>query len=343
MLKSSIVEEAQAWDEALHTLPQPHVLQSWLWGALKSRHGWQVRHLLWRAAGGAQPRAAAQLMLQRQGRAQLGYIPKGPVVDWSHAAQVDELLHMLETLARQESMLLLKIDPDVIADSPEGKALAARLQQRGWRYAVEQIQFRNTMILDLQANLDTILARMKAKGRYNIRLAVRKGVTVRPATIADLPLLVEMYAETAEREHFIIREPAYYRDAWRTFLQSAQGQGFIAEVGGDPVAMLISLHYEGRAWTMYAASRNRHRAAMPTYLLQWEALRYAQEAGCHSYDLWGAPNVLNESDPLWGVYRFKANFGATLVTHIGAYDYAPHPLRYRAYAILSPHRARLIG
>lgn len=328
------IEQSSAWDAALCALPQPHVLQSWAWGELKARHGWRVRRLLWHAAG--QPQAAAQIMIQRRGRFRLGYVPKGPVVDWNDAAQVTEVLRGLEDIARQESMLLLKIDPDVTAGSPLGEALVAHLEQRGWRYSFEQIQFRNTLVVDLQADLDTILARMKAKGRYNIRLAVRKGVTVRPATLADLSLLLDMYAETAQRDNFVIRDPAYYRDTWRMFMQSETGQGLIAEVGGDPVAMLILLHFGGRAWTMYAASRNRCRAAMPTYLLQWEALRYAQSLGCTHYDLWGAPNVLHESDPLWGIYRFKCNFGAVLVSHIGAFDYPPHPWRYWGYKFLRP-------
>lgn len=335
MLEVTQVEDVAAWDAALLQLPQPHVLQSWLWGALKARYGWCVRRLLWHVAG--QPLAAAQVLLQRRGHLRLGYIPKGPIVDWDDAAHVVLVLQALEQLAREDALLLLKIDPDVIANSPQGQTVVAHLQRRRWRTASEQIQYRNTMVIDLRADLDTLLARMKAKGRYNIRLAVRKGVTVRPATVADLPLLVDMYTETAERENFVIREPAYYRDTWRAFIQSSQGQGFIAEVGGDPVAMLIMLHFGERAWTMYAGSRRRHRASMPTYLLQWEALRYAQELGCTSYDLWGAPDVFDESDPLWGVYRFKSNFGATVVSHIGAFDFVPRPWRYQLYSALMPH------
>lgn len=340
MVERLQIEEPGAWDSALHTLPQPHIMQSWNWGELKVPQGWDVRRFLWQNTD--HPIAAAQLLILQRGRFRLGYVPKGPTVDWNDESCVVEVLQGLEALARQESLLLLKIDPDVIASSPGGEVLVAKLRGRGWHYSFEQIQFPNTMVIDLQAELDLILARMKAKGRYNIRLAVRKGVTVRAATLADLPLLVDMYAETAQREHFKIREPAYYRDTWRSFLQSETGHGFVAEVGGEPVAMLIMLHFGKRAWTMYAGSYNRHRTTMPTYLLQWEALRHAQSLGCTTYDMWGAPNDLDERDPLWGVYRFKSSFGAELISHIGAFDYPPHAWMYRYFILLRSRMATLV-
>ncbi len=335
------IEEADVWDAALRVLPCSHVLQSWVWGELKARQGWRILRWLWLSA--EQTVAGAQLLIQQRGNISLGYIPKGPAVDWSDEARVLEILQDLENIAREEKLLYLKIDPDVISGTPVAQTLVAHLKRQGWHYSFEQIQFRNTMVVDLRSELDGILAGMKPKGRYNIRLAVRKGVTVRPATLADLPLLVDMYAETAQREAFAIRQLAYYRDTWRAFLQSEVGVGLIAEVGGEPAAMLILLHFGPRAWTMYAGSYSRHRVAMPTYLLQWEALRYAQSLGCTSYDMWGAPDVLGEHDPLWGVYRFKSSFGAQLVSHIGAFDYPPHRWRYRARVALHPATALFRG
>lgn len=66
-----------------------------------------------------------------------------------------------------------------------------------------------------------------------------------------------------------------------------------------------------------------------------------QSLGCTLYDMWGAPDVLNASDPLWGVYRFKSKLGAMLVSHIGAFDYPPHPWRYRMRVMFHPELAAL--
>lgn len=79
---------------------------------------------------------------------------------------------------------------------------------------------------------------------------------------------------------------------------------------------------------------------MPTYLLQWEAMRWAASRGCEEYDLWGVPdapeaeleeNFSNRNDGLWGVYRFKRGFGGELVRSAGAWDRVYHPQLYRLY------------
>jgi lipid II:glycine glycyltransferase (peptidoglycan interpeptide bridge formation enzyme) len=79
---------------------------------------------------------------------------------------------------------------------------------------------------------------------------------------------------------------------------------------------------------------------MPSNLLQWEAMRWAKSEDCRVYDLWGAPDEPDESDPMWGVYRFKQGFGAQLVRHIGAYDYASSALLYWMYSVAMP---RVLG
>lgn len=336
-----LIEDAGTWDDALRALPHAHALQSWIWGELKVNQGWRVRRYLWRDAD--EPVASAQVLILQRGKLRIGYVPRGPVLDWSNASRVTAVLQSLENLAREKSLMFLKIDPDVVSTSPVGGTLGEKLQQRGWHYAFEQIQFRNTLEIDLQDDLDTLLVRMKPKGRYNIRRAVQKGVTVRAATLEDIPLLVDIYAETAQRELFAIRELGYYRDSWRVLLQSGIGHGFIAQVDGEPVAMMILLHFGTRAWSMYTGSYDRHRASMPNYLLLWECLRYAKSCGCSSYDMWGAPDVFDETDPLWGAYRFKSSFGPALVRYIGAFDFPSRRWLYTALAATGPGRAMFLS
>ncbi len=79
-------------------------------------------------------------------------------------------------------------------------------------YSSDQIQFRNTVLIDLSASEEEMLARMKPKTRYNIRLSEKKGVSVRVGTLEDLPMLYKMYAETSVRDGFVIRDENYYQD-----------------------------------------------------------------------------------------------------------------------------------
>jgi lipid II:glycine glycyltransferase (peptidoglycan interpeptide bridge formation enzyme) len=185
---------------------------------------------------------------------------------------------------------------------------------------------------------------MKQKTRYNIRLAERKGVTIRRGSQSDVPLLYQMYAETSQRDDFIIRDETYYQTVLQIFqansiLQTQNQpavQPLIAEVDGTPVAAVVIFLFAGKAWYLYGMSREAHREKMPNYLLQWEAIRLAKSLGCQVYDLWGAPDQFEESDSMWGVYRFKEGLGGSVVRHIGAWDFPIQPFLYRLYTQTLP-------
>jgi len=340
------VHDRNKWNSSLVSLPAHHALQSWEWGQFKRRWGWTPRYVLFEDAG--RPRAAALILRRALPRVRLGilYAPKGPALDYADADLVDAVLAELEAIARRERAIFVKIDPDVSTLTPlsplpisgEGRSgdFVVQLVRRGWRFSAEQIQFRNTVVLDLMPSEDELLAAMKPKTRYNIRLASRKGVTIRPGGVGDVDLLYGMYAETAQRDGFIIRPLDYYRDAWSSFVEAGMAQPLIAEVQGQAVAGLILFCLGERAWYMYGMSRDVHRDKMPNHLLQWEAIRWARSRGCTAYDMWGAPDELKESDPLWGVYHFKEGFGGSFSPQIGAWDFAASRFWYWVYTVAMP-------
>lgn len=322
------VTNAVKWNEIVAAQPQTHILQSWEWGEFKSRYGWTARRLVWGTDAAAQVLTRSAL----RGAVRVLYVPKGPLLDWSNEPLRSRVLHDLQNLARHERAILIKIDPDVLV----GGDIARDLEAGDWRLSPDQIQFRNTAILDLAQDEAEILAAMKQKTRYNLRLAERKGVRVRAGGAADLDLLYRMYAETSVRDGFMIRTADYYRDAWGSFTRAGLAQPFIAEVEGEAVGGLVLYQFARTAWYMYGMSRDAHREKMPNHLLQWEAMRWAKANGCDTYDFWGAPDEFVETDPMWGVWKFKEGFGAQAVRHIGAWDYAPAPRLYKLYTSVLP-------
>lgn len=333
------VADRSLWNEAVAKSSCSHVLQSFEWGEFKAKYGWKPTRLLFEENG--QVRAAASVLCRQFSRFPLRvmYVPKGPLLDYSEGQLLNCVLASLEKLARAQRALFIKIDPDVRVE--EGQVMEA-LRVRGWRPSSEQIQFRNTILIDLQRSEDELLASMKAKTRYNIRLAARKGVKVRIGGLNDLALFYEMYTETSRRDDFIIRPFVYYYDAWGAFIEADLARLFLAEYEGEPLAGLIAFRFGQKAWYMYGASTDKHRHLMPNHLLQWEAMRWAKGEGCTVYDLWGAPDVLSEDDPLWGVYRFKEGFGGQFVRHIGAYDYPVSQPLYWLYTVLMPRYLDLL-
>jgi peptidoglycan pentaglycine glycine transferase (the first glycine) len=344
MIQPHRVDDASQWDALVLSLPAPHPLQSEAWARHKMAHGWHPERWAYHDEGG-RLRGAALALRRRAGRLPLGivYVPKGPLLDdWADPALVRAVLSHLEGLARRRLAVFLKIDPDVDrAPAPDlcavqGASVADSLERRGWRFSTDQIQYRNTVLLDLRPTPEELLAAMKPKTRYNIRLAERRGVRVRAGSPGDLPAFFALYAETGARDGFLIRDYDYYHSAWRTFMDAGMGRLLLAEVDGQVVAGVFLFLFGRRAWYIYGASSSAQRELMPNHLLQWEAAQWARAAGCDSYDLWGAPDELREDDPMWGVYRFKEGFGGSFVCHIGAWDYPTSRLLYWAYTQVAP-------
>jgi lipid II:glycine glycyltransferase (peptidoglycan interpeptide bridge formation enzyme) len=171
---------------------------------------------------------------------------------------------------------------------------------------------------------------------------------VRVGTQQDLPLLYRMYAETSVRDGFVIRDEGYYKTVWELFMSNVErstsqaaghvpfAEPLIADVKGEVVAAIFVFYFADRAYYVYGMSRDVHREKMPTYLLQWQAMKRAKANGSTIYDLWGAPETFDERDSLWGVYRFKEGLGGQVVRTLGAWDFAPSPLWYKMYSEIIP-------
>lgn len=358
------------WNALIADLPGAHLLQTWEWAKLKAAFGWQMMPVYWdrrdptekpAASVGAGAKVAAAAMVLRRSILSRGlvkrlcvmYVPRGPLLNWSDAALCNQVLGDLEAMARQQGAVLLKIDPHAelgrgFSGQPSARAdntgygLKLELARRGWRFSADQVQFRNTVFVDLSLDEAQLLDKMKQKWRYNMRLADRKGVTVRLGSESDIPALYRMYAETSVRDGFVIRSEEYYRAAWTSFLRpyshhhQPSAEVIVAEILGQPIAAVFVYYFARQAYYLYGMSVAAHRDKMPNHLLQWEAIRRARGHGCTVYDLWGAPDELDEADPMWGVYRFKEGMGGDVVRTIGAWDYPASAAWYQVYTRLVP-------
>lgn len=335
-----LITNPAEWNSTLAALPGAHVLQTWQWGEIKARHGWSPMRFAFRETDSVA--GAAQILRRLLPRTPFGvlYVPKGPALASDDPNFLSIVLNEIERIAREQRAIFVKIDPDIRSNSPSASVLASRR----WRVSEEQIQFHNTVTLDLSRSEADILAGMKPKWRYNIKLAEKKGVRIDEGKLQDLRLFYEMYAETSARDGFLIRPFPYYQDVWSTMLNANLAQVLLARVGDETVAGLILFLFGTRAWYFYGASRNTHRELMPNHLLQWEAMRQAKVRGCTEYDFWGAPDVLDESAPMFGVYKFKMGFGGEFVERVPAYDFVVNPVLYWLYAVARPrYLARLRG
>lgn len=210
----------------------------------------------------------------------------------------------------------------------------------GIRKAAADIQPPATVIVDLRPTEGAILASMKPKTRYNIRLAEKRGVTVEEGGVADLERWYALYRETSARDRIAIHSLAYYRGLFDAAAARAAAGGpapvvklLLARAGGGLLAGNIVVFWKTSAVYLTGASSGEQRNLMPTYALQWEAIRMAKAAGCEAYDLYGCPPAADESHPMFGLYQFKTGFSSAVTVRWGTWD-APlsHPI-YAAYAV----------
>lgn len=317
-----------AWDQFIKTVPNAHVLQTSTWGKFKSQFGWSPSYLIEQDCG-------AQVLFRTLPLGySIAYIPKGPLgKNWN------QLWPEIDQLCKQKHTIMLIVEPDYWEPLPE---TVFSQWLGGFSPNPHTIQPRRTIFIDLSPDEEGILAAMKQKTRYNIRLAERKDVIVRETQ--DLQSFYDMMCTTGQRDGFALHNLIYYKKAYEHFAPLGQCALLQAEYQGTPLAALMVFAYQEQAWYFYGASTNAERNRMPTYALQWQAMRWAKAKGCTSYDLWGVPDFGQEtleadfssrSDGLWGVYRFKRGFGGVLKRSAPAFIRIYRPLLYRAYTWLT--------
>src|SRR5207244_1915714 len=208
------------------------------------------------------------------------------------------------------------------AISPAGKDTYAELTALLALYPAPPVQPVRSIVLNLMVDETTLLAGMKEKWRYNVRLAERKGVTVRAAqTLEDVQAWYALMQATSERDGFGIHTLDYYLHAWRIFVPRRQACLLLAEYQGQLLAGIFVGLFARQGIYLYGASGNEQRNLMPNYLLQWGAIRWAKREGATEYDLWGIQPTDNEDEAMAGVYRFKRGWGGEVVRFVGCYEH----------------------
>jgi lipid II:glycine glycyltransferase (peptidoglycan interpeptide bridge formation enzyme) len=330
---------ASEWSEFLNQYASQHeaahILQTPAWGELKTAFGWDVVRI---SVDGVGVQVLFRRLVRRLGNTSptIAYIPKGPVgADW------EKLVPELDALCRNRHAICVKLEPDLWEDQAPSEKM---LKELGLRPSVHTIQPPRTVVVDISGEEEHILAAMNQKTRYNVRLAQKKGVTVR--VCSDVKVWQALMEVTGQRDGFGVHSLDYYGRVYDLFHSDAVHaekpicEILLAEHDGIPLAALMVFAYGRRSYYLYGASNDEHRNLMPTYLIQWEAIRWSKARGCTEYDLWGIPDedestleaqFTERHDGLWGVYRFKRGFGGKVLRAAGPWDRVYNPALYAAY------------
>lgn len=273
----------------------------------------------------------------------IGYLPKGPL-------PTKAILETLATLGKKKNAIFIQLEPDVPCHCEEsmskprttwqsiGKiaSLTAR-NDKLLQPAHHPLFTKYTFVLDLTKSEEELLKQMHSKTRYNIKLAQKRGVTVKEDNSKEaFEEYIQLSKETIQRQGFFAHNETYQRTMWKMLQQ-----------GNLPIAHLWTASFEGKtlaAWIVfvwkdtlyypYGASSREYRDVMAPNLLLWEITLWAKKQGLKYFDLWGAlgpsPDV---HDPWYGFHRFKEGYKPDLVEFIGSYDLVIKPFWYKFYCL----------
>jgi peptidoglycan pentaglycine glycine transferase (the first glycine) len=329
-MEACIITDRQLWDDFVANSECCNITQAYEWGEL-------APHLNAEAmpAGVLDDQGklcAAMLVLISRApviRRAYFYAPRGPVIDDPDTPALTMLLNFVRAEAHKRGAFMLKVEPSV-ADGD--KRWLQALQKRGFEPTPYASHVRHEWVLDLRPDEKELLAGMKEKWRYNIRLAGRKGITVRRGQgQADVDTFYRIYLTTSERDQFFIHDKGHYDDVMRLFGARDRAALFLAEHEGKAIAGIVVLRLGRWSWYMYGASSNEQRNLMPNHLLQWNGMQWAKAHACWYYNFRGIPDILEEGQELWGVYVFKRGFGGYAIRSLETHDLAYQPLVYAIY------------
>ena len=311
--------------------PKGNFAQSYLWG--KQKPMWQWDAIAVRGEDGAIRGSLAVMTRKVPGIGRtLMYGCRGPVCDLDDRETFSQLLDGAKVLAKKYKSYVIKIDPDVPSSNT---AFSSMLQSFGFRAKeggknFEAIQPRYVFRLNVEGKTEEeLLANFHQKWRYNIRLAERKGVTVRICGKEMVPAFSDLMLTTGVRDGFVTRKPEYFAAMLDNLGEHARLY-MAFDPNDTPIAGTLSIHYGDKVWYLYGASSNEHRNLMPNYLLQWRMIQWAVETNCRIYDFRGVSGDVSEDNPLYGLFRFKQGFGGDFTEFVGEMDLVLSPVIYWA-------------
>ena len=351
-------------------------LQTPAWGEVKSE--WRSESIGWYDA--QRTLVGAGLVLYRQlpkVKRYLAYLPEGPVIDWETEHLSDWLAPMTKHLAGQGAFGVRMGPPVVtrrweadavkkgVADetvsrlgdvppserSQAGARVVSQLRELGWQlqsvdggFAAGQPRYNFQIPLrDGTAGRteEDILKGMNQQWRRNIKKADRAGVEVSHGTVDDLKLFHDLYAHTAERDHFTPRPLSYFETMFRALLAEEPDRIrlYLARHEVDLVAATIWVRVGGHTWYSYGASSTEKRDVRGSNAVQWAMIRDSLAVGADVYDLRGITETLDPDDSHVGLIQFKVGTGGEAVEYAGEWDLPINGLIYRAFSLYMQRRS----
>ncbi len=314
------------YEAFVQSCPKCNFSQSTMWAKVKT--DWDFEAVIVRDKNGnIEGTIAVLIRFVPVFKAKMLYSPRGPVCDIHNADVMKRLFDGVNAIAKKHKAYIFKIDPDVKSDDTEFanicKNLGLTMPSQSKNFEGIQPRYVFRLYLDGR-NEEELLASFHQKTRYNIRVALKKGVEVKIEDTSKVEEFYNIMLETGIRDNFVIRNAAYFKRLLESLGDHARL--YMAYLDGRAIAGTIAIHYGDKVWYLYGASSDSYRNVMPNYLLQYEMIKWAVEKNCRVYDFRGVSGDISEDNPLYGLYRFKKGFNGEFTEFIGEMSIIYRPM-----------------
>ena len=251
----------------------------------------------------------------------------------------------LEESLKKEDCIALHLDvPNITVDNPKFLDAKKILDEKCVRSPRDEFA-KGNFFVDLTKSEEELSQNMHKKHRYNVRVAEKKGVTVRESTSdKDFEVFFKMYHETGERQKYYSRNKRYLKIIWDTFKKENIVHLLVAEHEGTSLAAWMFYIYENVLYYPYGGMDDRYKSLYASNILGWEAIKFGKKMGCTLFDMWGASEDMSKkSDPYYSFSLFKEKFGAKHVTYIDSYDFVVNEPMYKMFTAANSVRWKLLN
>lgn len=316
-----------------------HPLQTWEWGEFRKKTGLKVERVGTFTNGELEKAFQVTFHSIPVLGGTAGYLPKAYMPD-------EDQLSVLKQLGDKNRTTFIKLEPDVShpVDSPSSFNQIDDFLQDNQAKPGRPLFTRYTYKIDLTKPETELFEACHQKTRYNIRLAVKKGVTVQEATSQEgLTEYLNILKETTKRQGFYAHTPEYFQTMWDTIGQTGMMRIFHAVYEGQVLVAWIVFLFKDQLYYPYGASRSAHRDVMASNLMMWEMIRFGQLNKCKSFDLWGClgPDA-KKNHPWYGFHKFKEGYGGTMHEFLGSYDLMLNIPQYQIFRLGENIRWKLL-
>ena len=328
-----------AWDRFLEATPASGFMQSSWWADFRTTVGYSHFAAILKGPGGIVGGGMVQRFEHPSG-ATFYYLQDGPVLPDDPDVAADVLEATLQSIeerraAEKGAVSHLRIEP---------RWERAHVPLRGFEPIGRRDRYvepRHTLCVDLRPRPEGILAAMQSKGRYNVSVARRHGVSVvEDTTPAGMGDFLRIYRDTAARQGFKTKPESYFDALLGVTVWRRRGAIYFAEHEGVRLATALVISFGSRATYFYGGSLAERRQVMAPYLLHFEAMCRAKEAGHEEYDLWGVAPPGAHEHPWAGISILKRRFGGREISLLPTLDYVYDRAAYMRYQAAEAKRKR---